>query len=83
MTIPSAATDRAPSFLHQGTGLVLRDPLPRHQLLQIAHTTEETGYQSLFVPEIAAREAFATLAALSSTTSRMWLGTGVVTVQAR
>jgi 5,10-methylenetetrahydromethanopterin reductase len=84
MTIPSGASNTAaPSSIRHGTGLVLRDPLPRHQLLQVVHTAEETGYASLFVPEIAAREAFATLAALSSTTSRMWLGTGVVTVQAR
>ena len=83
MTIPSGASDSAPPSIHHGTGLVLRDPLPRHQLLQVVHTAEETGYESLFVPEIAAREAFATLAALSSETSRMRLGTGVVTIQAR
>ncbi|HEX2266708.1 MAG TPA: LLM class flavin-dependent oxidoreductase [Actinomycetota bacterium] len=83
MTIPSAASNGATPSMRHGTGLVLRDALPRHQLLQVVHTAEETGYEAVFVPEIAGREAFATLAALSSATSRMGLGTGVVTVQAR
>ncbi|HEX2090719.1 MAG TPA: LLM class flavin-dependent oxidoreductase [Actinomycetota bacterium] len=84
MTIPSTAQNEAESpTLRRGTGVVLRDPLPRHQLVQVVQTAEETGYSSVFVPEIAAREAFATLASLGSATSRIRLGTGVVTVQAR
>ncbi len=84
MTLPSATTrDPAPRSIRPRTGLVLRDPLPRRQLSQVVQTAEETGYECVFVPEIAAREAFATLAALASTTSRMSLGAGVVTVQTR
>jgi alkanesulfonate monooxygenase SsuD/methylene tetrahydromethanopterin reductase-like flavin-dependent oxidoreductase (luciferase family) len=66
-----------------GTGLVLRDPLPWNDEREIVRTAEDTGYSAVFVPEIAAREAFATLAAFAGTTSRMSLGTGVVTMWAR
>jgi 5,10-methylenetetrahydromethanopterin reductase len=65
------------------TGIVLRDPLPWHQLEQVARTAEDTGYDSVFVPEIAAREAFSTLSGLALSLSRMRLGTGVVTVRSR
>jgi alkanesulfonate monooxygenase SsuD/methylene tetrahydromethanopterin reductase-like flavin-dependent oxidoreductase (luciferase family) len=65
------------------TGLVLRDPLPWHQLEQVVRTAEDTGYQAVFVPEIAGREAFVTLAGLAGATSRLGLGTGVVTIWSR
>ncbi|MGH2572670.1 MAG: LLM class flavin-dependent oxidoreductase [Actinomycetota bacterium] len=64
-------------------GLVLRDPLPWSQCLQVVRAAEETGYEATFVPEIAGREAFATLAGFAMGTSRIRLGTGVVTVQSR
>jgi 5,10-methylenetetrahydromethanopterin reductase len=64
-------------------GVVLRDPLPREQWVQVAETTEETGYRALFVPEISGREAFSSLAGLARATTRLLLGTGVVTVGAR
>jgi 5,10-methylenetetrahydromethanopterin reductase len=64
-------------------GLVLRDPLPWSQCLQVVRAAEETGYEATFVPEIAGREAFATLAGFAMGTSRIRLGTGVVTVEAR
>jgi alkanesulfonate monooxygenase SsuD/methylene tetrahydromethanopterin reductase-like flavin-dependent oxidoreductase (luciferase family) len=65
------------------TGLALRDPLPWTQLRQVVETAQDTGYEAVFVPEIAAREAFSTLAALAHVTSRMLLGTGVVSVRSR
>jgi alkanesulfonate monooxygenase SsuD/methylene tetrahydromethanopterin reductase-like flavin-dependent oxidoreductase (luciferase family) len=64
-------------------GVVLRDPLPWEQWVQVAETAEETGYRALFVPEIAGREAFASLAGLARATTRIALGTGVVPVGAR
>jgi alkanesulfonate monooxygenase SsuD/methylene tetrahydromethanopterin reductase-like flavin-dependent oxidoreductase (luciferase family) len=64
-------------------GVVLRDPLPWEDLVQVVETAEETGYQAVFVPEIAGREAFGTLAGLAGSTSRVRLGTGVVTVTSR
>ena len=67
----------------RGTGVVLRDPLPWPQLLQVVQTAEDTGYQAVFVPEITGREAFASLAGMAPATSRLRLGTGVVTVWSR
>jgi len=65
------------------TGVVLRDPIAWHQLVQIVSTAEETGYESVFVPEIAAREAFSTLTGLALSTSNLRVGTGVVAVRSR
>src|SRR5262245_429415 len=73
MTIPGPAR----------TGLVLRDPFPWPQFREIVETAEDTGYESLFVPEISGREAFATLAAAAAITSRIRLGTGVITMWSR
>jgi 5,10-methylenetetrahydromethanopterin reductase len=64
-------------------GIVVRDALPWEQLVQIAETAEETGYEALFVPEISGREAFATLAGLARSTSDVMLGAGVITVGSR
>jgi alkanesulfonate monooxygenase SsuD/methylene tetrahydromethanopterin reductase-like flavin-dependent oxidoreductase (luciferase family) len=68
---------------NERTGVALRDPLPWGELASLAATAEDTGYEALLVPEIAGREAFSTLAALAGETSRLGLGTGVVTVTAR
>jgi 5,10-methylenetetrahydromethanopterin reductase len=65
------------------TGLVLRDPFPWHEFREIVETAEDTGFEALFVPEIAGREAFGTLCAAATQTSRIALGTGVVTVWSR
>jgi alkanesulfonate monooxygenase SsuD/methylene tetrahydromethanopterin reductase-like flavin-dependent oxidoreductase (luciferase family) len=65
------------------TGLALRDPIPWHDFVQVVETAEQAGYETLFVPEIAGREAFATLAALAGRTEALRLGTGVVPVPAR
>jgi 5,10-methylenetetrahydromethanopterin reductase len=65
------------------TGVVLRDPLPWHDLVEIVETAEDTGYEAVFVPEIAGREAFSSLAGLALATSRIALGTGVVTIPSR
>jgi alkanesulfonate monooxygenase SsuD/methylene tetrahydromethanopterin reductase-like flavin-dependent oxidoreductase (luciferase family) len=65
------------------TGVVLRDALPWADCLEVVRTAEDTGYEAVFVPEIAGREAFATLAGFAGATARLRLGTGVVTVGAR
>jgi len=65
------------------TGIVLRDPLPWDECVQVARAAEEIGYEALFVPEIAGREAFASLAGYAYATSRLRLGTGVVAIGAR
>src|SRR5205814_830094 len=46
-------------------------------------TAEETGYEAVFVPEIDGREAFSVLTGFAGVTSRVSLGTGVVTVWTR
>jgi alkanesulfonate monooxygenase SsuD/methylene tetrahydromethanopterin reductase-like flavin-dependent oxidoreductase (luciferase family) len=66
-----------------GTGLVLRDPLPWSEQREIVATAERAGYAALFVPEIAAREAFSTLTGFACATTRAALGTGVVTMWSR
>lgn len=65
------------------TGLALRDPLPWHDVVQVVESAEQTGFETLFLPEIASREAFATLAALAGVTSRLRLASGVVPVPSR
>jgi 5,10-methylenetetrahydromethanopterin reductase len=65
------------------TGVALRDPLPWSQLVQAVETAEDTGYEAVFVPEIAGREAFSTLSALATATSSISLGAGVVSIWSR
>jgi alkanesulfonate monooxygenase SsuD/methylene tetrahydromethanopterin reductase-like flavin-dependent oxidoreductase (luciferase family) len=77
MTIPEHGSET------RRTGVVLRDPLRWPELLQVAAAAEDTGYEAAFVPEIDAREAFATLAGLAAGTSRIRLGTGVVAIGSR
>jgi alkanesulfonate monooxygenase SsuD/methylene tetrahydromethanopterin reductase-like flavin-dependent oxidoreductase (luciferase family) len=64
-------------------GVVLRDALPWPDARAVVETAEDTGYQSVFVPEISAREAFTTLTGFAHATSTFQLGTGVVTMWAR
>lgn len=71
MTVPS------------GSGIVLRDPLPWPEARQVVETAEQTGHVAAFVPEIEAREAFATLSGFAAATERLLLGTGVVTIWSR
>src|SRR5207244_3046401 len=65
------------------TGLALRDPLPWHELEQIVATSEQTGYAALFLPEIAGRDAFATLTGLAPSVPGLILATGVATIGSR
>jgi alkanesulfonate monooxygenase SsuD/methylene tetrahydromethanopterin reductase-like flavin-dependent oxidoreductase (luciferase family) len=68
---------------HPRLGVALREPLPWHDFVQIARTAEQTGYEALFVPEIAGREAFATLGAIAPLTDTMRLAPGVVPITSR
>ena len=60
-----------------------RDVLPWHDLLQIATTAEETGYEAIFAPEIGAREAFSTLVRIAAATTSIHLATGVAPIGSR
>jgi 5,10-methylenetetrahydromethanopterin reductase len=64
-------------------GAALRDPWSWRDFVELATTAEETGFSALFLPEIAGREAFSSLAALAGETASIELGTGVVTAVAR
>jgi alkanesulfonate monooxygenase SsuD/methylene tetrahydromethanopterin reductase-like flavin-dependent oxidoreductase (luciferase family) len=79
MTIPAAGFEPQTG----GTGLALRDPLPWGQLRQVVETAEETGYRAVFVPEIAGRESFSSLAGFADATTRILLGTGVASIRSR
>jgi 5,10-methylenetetrahydromethanopterin reductase len=59
------------------TGIALRDPLPWREFAMIAETAEETGYETVFLPEIAGRDALAALMGLAGQTERLGLATGV------
>jgi alkanesulfonate monooxygenase SsuD/methylene tetrahydromethanopterin reductase-like flavin-dependent oxidoreductase (luciferase family) len=65
------------------TAIALRDALPWDDVVEIVQTAEQTGYETLFLPEVGARETFSTLAALAGRTSTIGLATGVVTTVAR
>lgn len=65
------------------TAFALRDPLPWDDVVEIVGTGEHIGYETLFLPEIGARETFATLSALAGRTSALGLASGVVTTGAR
>ncbi|MGH2725175.1 MAG: LLM class flavin-dependent oxidoreductase [Actinomycetota bacterium] len=64
-------------------GARVRQVVPWRDLLQIVETVEETGYEAVFTPEIAAREAFSTLAGFAGATTRLRLATGVVRMDRR
>ena len=69
-----------------GYGLTVdgeREVLPWHEVLLLAETAEETGYEAIFTPEIRAREAFATLAGFAAATSEIRLASGVVPISSR
>lgn len=57
--------------------------LPWRDLLEIVATVEETGYETIFVPESGAWEAFATLAGFAAATRRVGLATGVLPTWSR
>ena len=65
------------------TGIALRDPLPWHELEQVVATSEQTGYSAVFLPEIAARDVFATLTGLAPVAPDLTLATGVATIVSR
>jgi alkanesulfonate monooxygenase SsuD/methylene tetrahydromethanopterin reductase-like flavin-dependent oxidoreductase (luciferase family) len=60
-----------------------RDVLPFPDLVHAVHAAERCGYETVFMPEIAAREAFSVLVALAGTTERIGLATGVVRIDRR
>ena len=66
-----------------GPGRVDRDVLPWPDLAELGRMAERVGYSTVYTPEIGARDAFATLAALAAETTRVRLATGVVRLDRR
>ncbi|HYH27835.1 MAG TPA: LLM class flavin-dependent oxidoreductase [Actinomycetota bacterium] len=66
-----------------GRSVALRDPIPWADLVEIVRTAEQTGYRSLFLPEVGARETPSALAGLATVTERIELATGVVSLASR
>jgi alkanesulfonate monooxygenase SsuD/methylene tetrahydromethanopterin reductase-like flavin-dependent oxidoreductase (luciferase family) len=60
-----------------------REVLPLEDLVHAVHAAERGAYQAVFMPEIAAREAFSTLVGLAATTERIALATGVIRIDRR
>jgi len=73
----------ASSARERRAGFAMREPLPWRDLVEVVETAERTGYEAVFLPEIAGRETFSTLAGLAGVTRELKLGTGVVTIVAR
>lgn len=64
-------------------GFALRDAFAWGELRDLVRRGESSGYDALVVPEIAARDAFATLTAVAGETSSLRLGTGIVPMTSR
>src|SRR4051795_6196104 len=72
-----------PQPLRQPLAVSLRDAYPWNELAGLARTIEDSGFDALFLPEVGARDALATLAALAGETSHIRLATGVVPLPSR
>lgn len=64
-------------------GFALRDPLPWPVFAELVRLGETRGYEGVFLPEIAGRDALVALGALSGETERLRLATGIVPMAAR
>jgi alkanesulfonate monooxygenase SsuD/methylene tetrahydromethanopterin reductase-like flavin-dependent oxidoreductase (luciferase family) len=63
--------------------VALRDALPWRAFAGLVRRAESVGYRAIFLPEIAGRDALATLAALAGETSTLGLATGVIPINSR
>lgn len=63
------------------TALAARQPLP--EVLEQAVLVESLGYESVWIPEIAGRDAIATAALIGAGTTRLGVATGIVPILPR
>ncbi len=61
----------------------MRDPFPWPVFAGLAREAEVLGYEAVFLPEIAGRDALVALGALAGETERLLLGTGIIPMTAR
>lgn len=66
-----------------GVGFAVRDPWAWPELVELVRGAAAGGYGSIFLPEIAGRDAFATLTGLAGEVPALLLGTGIVTMGGR
>jgi alkanesulfonate monooxygenase SsuD/methylene tetrahydromethanopterin reductase-like flavin-dependent oxidoreductase (luciferase family) len=66
-----------------GTAFALRDPLPWASFAGLVRAGESMGYEAVFLPEIAGRDAFAALTGLAGETDHLLLGSGIVPMTSR
>lgn len=78
---PALATIRASESV--GISLPVQDELRADEYLDLATLSEELGFASLFLGEIAGTDAMAMLGAVAARTSRVVLGTGIVSLYSR
>lgn len=64
-----------------GTALAARQPID--EVRGQATLAESLGYESIWIPEIAGRDAFVTCALLADSTERIGLATGIVPLRSR
>jgi len=79
----ATAVALAGSIARPSSGGWVREKLPFDDLAGAVSLAEETGYQSLWVPDHGVWEPFTLLASLAQRTGRIGLATGVVTLAAR
>lgn len=65
------------------TAFALRDPFPWPVFAELVRLGEARGYEAVFLPEIAGRDALVALGALSGETGRLRLGTGILPMASR
>ena len=85
--MPAVDVERQPASVPAttgtATGVALRDPWPWPVFSGLTRLADALGYGAVFLPEIAGRDALATLAAVAGETTRMRLATGVVPLPSR
>ena len=72
-----------PRLTGVGVSLPVQDELPARVHVELAAAAEEFGYQATVCGEIAGPEAFALLGAIANQTSRMTLGTAIISTFTR
>ena len=80
---PATALALAGSTLRRVEATWVREPMAFEDLAGAVSLAEETGYASVWVPDHGVWEPFTLLGAMARRTSRIGLGTGVVTVASR
>jgi alkanesulfonate monooxygenase SsuD/methylene tetrahydromethanopterin reductase-like flavin-dependent oxidoreductase (luciferase family) len=67
----------------QGLAFAMRDPFPWPPFARLVRQGESLGYDAVFLPEIAGRDALVALGALAAETEVLRLGTGIIPMWSR